>query len=269
MNSEDLKNQIKELKKKIKVYKRINKQVETVKNLKLFNTYLFNYIVPGCVLTGLTLATFYITDNGLPFIKDDIKTNKRYCLEQQDNNLIMNEENYEKKDITYVETKNNELIIKFPWYLNEDGLYERKIRNYSNEIITNKDAYNAVLNRDINYINENLKDYKEQIETINKLTITNNDYIINATLNFIDKNDYIAKEESDLKNIIVTTLNLLISSGAFYLSYKHNKNHVSFVVDDILYKYYQNYQSTEYLEQELTENNEKLMSLNRGNNNVK
>ena len=102
--------------------------------------------------------------------------------------------------------------------------------------------------------------------------ITSEDFaqkLNDLSLNFIDKKDYIAKEESDLKNIIVTTLNLLISSGAFYLSYKHNKNHVSFVVDDILYKYYQNYQSTEYLEQELTENNEKLMSLNRGNNNVK
>ena len=88
-------------------------------------------------------------------------------------------------------------------------------------------------------------------------------------LNFADTNDYIAKEESDLKNIIITTLNLLISSGTCFYAYHHNKNHVSFVVDDILYKYYQSYQSTEYLEQELNENNEKLMSLTRGVKNVK
>ena len=190
-----------------------NKKIKNacLKNLKIFGS-VCNFMMPFVIISGITVSGVNYCGFGFPFIKDDIKKLKKYTLDYETNGNIESEERYlmnnifDSPAISY-----NELTIYSPWTLTEDNLYERTIKTFDiNSNTSSVSLYNAILNKDVERIEEIFPNYTLETETTNQISSINDDYIIDAHLDFLDSKDILTYKENSSTNIFVTFLELLI-----------------------------------------------------------
>ena len=114
------------------------------------------------------------------------------------------------------------------------------------------------------YIEENLKDYKEEIQTTNRIDETEKmDYFFEASLHMIDKDDTLKYNETDLKNIIVTIIELILELGISGTIAHYRKYNYLWKLERTNQDYNYRIKVIKPMQEELTLTNEKILSLSK------
>lgn len=258
-----LEKDILELQKKIEEQKKITFKEGCIKNLKIFGS-ICNFTAPLIVSSGVVIGCMYLISSSLPFVKDNEELGKRYSLDYETNGKIESYEHYDK--YANCEFEDNELTISSPAILNNDGSYERVIRYYDEDNLDSVELYNAILSNDMDYIDDNYTEFDEEEVVTDYLPSNADDYIMKANLDFYVSEDYILREESDFDNNLVTVMGIVGSLG-FFAWLHHLRN---FRLISSIEKFKENYKhevdNLDYLNKELEEKSEKLLSLSKGGN---
>lgn len=231
--------ELKELKKNISVLelrlqeakKERTKQFH-IRNLKVFaNT--CNFIAPFVVCSGITVGLCALLGGGTPFHIDEITKYKTYNIEYQTNGVINIDEEYKTSRWFDNSLPSNSLTIYTPWE-SQDDQYIRFKREYDIGSLTTLDLYNAVLEEDYDYISNNLKDYDEEKQIINKVGKNqDNNYEMKASLHIMVNDDFLKFDETMKKNIVISIIEVILGLGVgsliakfrdFDFSYEVNKN---------------------------------------------
>jgi len=155
------------------------------------------------------------------------------------------------------------LIIYTPWE-EQDGQYVRFKREYDVEKLTTLDLYNATLNEDYHYISENLKDYKEEKQVANDIDqAEDNNYFFEASLHMLDKNDVLKYNETDLKNIVITIVEVVLGFGGGAVLAHFRDFEFLYELKKINNKYSYKISSIKPMKQELKDTNEKILFLTK------
>lgn len=270
--AKDRKTQIKELQelreKAAQIEKRIAEQkLENFKQLNIRNLRIFgntcNFLAPFVISTGLTVGAFKLFGGGLPFHTDETIKYKAYSLDYQTGGYITMDESYRTNRWFDDSLPSNELIVYTPWEY-KDNQYTRYKRDYDISEICTLDLFDAVLEEDYAYITENIKEYKEEIQVANSIEETEGqDYFFEASLHMLDKEDTLKYNETDLKNTIITIIELVLGLGiggavAYFRNFKY-----LWELRDVNRDYHYRIKAIKPMQEELTTTNEKILSLSR------
>lgn len=229
----DLKKDISELEARLKKEKKDKTKQFHIRNLKVFaNT--CNFIAPFVVCSGITVGLFALCGGGTPIYVDKITKYKTYNMEYQGSEDIELAEGYRtNRWFDETATSSNSLIIYTPWKFQDDQ-YIRFKRKYDIGTLTTLDLYNAILEENYDYIENNLKDYDEEKQIINKIDMNEqNNYEIQASLHILVSDDFLKYDETMLKNSIISIIEIILGLGVgsliaklrdFNFSYEVNKN---------------------------------------------
>lgn len=244
-----------------------NKKIKNacLKNLKIFGS-ICNFIMPFVITSGITVSGLNFFGFGLPFIKDDIRKEKRYTLNYETNGNIESEEHYSMNNIFDSPVlSDNELTIYSPWTLTEDNLYERTIKTFDiNSNTSSVSLYNAILNKDVERIEEIFPNYTLETETTNQISSINDDYIIDAHLDFLDSKDILTYKENSSTNNHVTFLELLICLGIpSFISYRRSFSLVD-SIKNINKKYESQKEELRDLYEQLDQKQKRITNLSNG-----
>lgn len=182
-----------------------------IRNLKFFG-HTCNFVMPFVVSMGLVSGGFAIFGGGLPFRTDKITKYKLYNLDYNSKAYVIMNEEYKTDRFIDNELPSSSLVIYTPYEL-IDNEYVRYKRVYDLEYKVTLDLYNAIINEDYSFIENNLIDYKEEKQIINKINEDNNDIIIEANLHIFDKEDKLIFDESETKNLIITIIEVILGLG--------------------------------------------------------
>lgn len=266
------KSQIKELQelreKAIQLEKRIAEQkVENFKQLNIRNLRVFgntcNFIAPFVISAGLTVGAFRLFGGGLPFHSDEIVKYKAYSLDYKTNGYVTMDESYRTNRWFDDSLPSNELTIYTPWEL-KDNQYMRYKREYDISKLNTLDLFDAVLEEDYAYITNNIKEYKEEIQVANSIEETEGqDYFFEASLHMLDKEDVLKYNETDLKNTIITIIELVLGLGiggaiAYFRDFEY-----LWELKDANNDYNYRIKAIKPMQEELVATNEKILSLSR------
>ena len=201
-------------------------------------------LAPFFASAGIILGVIKLIGGGFPFVIDDYKKYKKYSLEYNDENHIIElDEEFESK--TWLDKNDTSNIeIYTPWEL-KNGIYERIKTVYNLDKLDSLELFNAVLNRDTEYISKNINNYVIETQTTNAINENiPNDYIINANLNMLDKEKFIICSEGKLANICISAVYMFISVGLgillikeFNYDYKWEIERINIIYDDIVRTY--------------------------------
>lgn len=259
---EELKAKALELESRIVEQKKENFKQLNIRNLKVFaNT--CNFVAPFVISAGITVGVFRLFGGGLPFHSDEITKYKAYNMDFQTNGYITMDDEYRTNRWFDNSLPSNSLVVYTPWEL-QDGQYVRFKREYDIGKLTTLDLYNAVIDEDYNYISENLKDYKEEKQVVNEIDQAEaNNYFFEASLHMLDKEDVLKYNETDLKNMVITIIELVLGLGiggaiAYFRDFEFLYE-LREVNDNYSYKI----SSIKPMKQELKDTNEKILSLTR------
>jgi len=147
MQLEKFKKEVLDLESQIKVCRKENFKKYNIRNLKIFGS-ICNFAAPFVLSAGITIGTVSVLGGGLPFTKDKITKYKHHLLEYKSNGVISSYENYQKSK----KTSDSNLSIYYPLEKNEEGLYERNVREYSLEEVDFDELYEHILNNDYNFL---------------------------------------------------------------------------------------------------------------------
>lgn len=191
-----------------------------IKNLKVYTKRILkttgNFVLstlPFTLAFAIISGLSFVTDSGLPFVRDDIKF-YNYIDGQMDSlgNCSISSE--------YLSSSGNDrycnVDVFFPWEKQDDQTYKRDIYKYefdSSDINMN-DMKEYIVKADYKSINE-LSDKKvvihEVSESLNQDDI-NNGYFIEGDFYYKDYGDSIAITESASDNNVVTGVSLVLSA---------------------------------------------------------
>ena len=268
----DRKTQIKELQelkeKAVLLEKKISEQkLENFKQLNIRNLRVFgntcNFLAPFVISAGLTVGAFRLFGGGLPFHTDQTVKYKAYNLDYKTSGYVTMDESYRTNRWFDDSLPSNQLIIYTPWEF-KDNQYTRFKREYDIDKITTLDLFDAVLEEDYAYITENIKEYKEEIQVANSIEETEGqDYFFEASLHMLDKEDTLKYNETDLKNTIITIIELVLGLGiggavAYFRDFEY-----LWELRDANSDYQYRIKAVKPMEEELKATNEKILSLSR------
>lgn len=259
---QDLREKAIQLEKQIAEQKAENFKQLNIRNLKIFGN-TCNFVAPFVITAGLTVGVFKMIGGGLPFHTDEITKYKLYNLDYQTNGYVTMEESYNKKHLLTNDLQSNELTVYTPWKY-ENNQYTRYKREYDIGKLDSLELFNAVLEENYSYIEENLKDYKEEIQTTNRIDETEKmDYFFEASLHMIDKDDTLKYNETDLKNIIVTIIELILELGISGTIAHYRKYNYLWKLERTNQDYNYRIKAIKPMQEELTLTNEKILSLSK------
>lgn len=258
---QDLKEKKLQLERQISEQKAENFKQLNIRNLKIFGN-TCNFVAPFVITAGLTVGLFKMFGGGLPFHRDEVTKYKLYDLDYQSNVYVAMDESY-RTDGVFNNLSSNKLTIYTPWKY-EDNQYIRYKREYDVDKLSSLELFNAILEEDYSYIEENMKDYKEEIQTVNRIDETEKtDYFFDASLHMLDKNDTLKYNETDSKNISITVTELIfvLGIGALLAHYRNFDYlyELSCINDDYNYEI----ETIKPMQEELALTNEKILSLSR------
>ena len=268
----DRKTQIKELQelkeKAVLLEKKISEQkLENFKQLNIRNLRVFgntcNFLAPFVISAGLTVGAFRLFGGGLPFHTDQTVKYKAYNLDYKTSGYVTMDESYRTNRWFDDSLPSNQLIIYTPWEF-KDNQYTRFKREYDIDKITTLDLFDAILEQDYAYITENIKEYKEEIQVANSIEETEGqDYFFEASLHMLDKEDVLRYDETDLKNTIITIIELVLGLGiggaiAYFRDFEY-----LWELRDANSDYQYRIKAVKPMEEELKVTNEKILSLSR------
>ena len=242
---------------KRKDFKQLN-----IRNLKVF-TNTCNFLAPFVISAGITAGLFELGGGGLPFHSDEITKYKMYHLDFETKGYVTMDEEYRTNRWLDDPLPENSLTIYSPWE-KKDNQYVRFKREYDIDSLTTLDLYNAVLDEDYEYIKENLKDYQEEKQVVSEIdSKIPNDYFFEASLHILDKEDVLKYNETDLKNIIITIIELVLGLAiGGVVAYRRDYEYLYFL-EEINDSYRCKIQATKLMQQELHETNETILSLTK------
>lgn len=270
--AKDRKSQIKGLQelreKAIQLEKRISEQkIENFKQLNIRNLRVFgntcNFIAPFVISAGLTVGAFRLFGGGLPFHSDEIVKYKAYNLDYKTNGYVTMDESYRTNRWFDDSLPSNELTIYTPWEF-KDNQYMRYKREYDIRKLNTLDLFDAVLEEDYAYITNNIKEYKEEIQVANSIEETEGqDYFFEASLHMLDKEDVLKYNETNLKNTIITIIELVFGLGiggaiAYFRDFEY-----LWELKDANIDYHYRIKAIKPMQEELVATNEKILSLSR------
>lgn len=259
---QDLREKAIQLEKQIAEQKAENFKQLNIRNLKIFGN-TCNFVAPFVITAGLTVGVFKMFGGGLPFHTDEITKYKLYNLDYQTNGYVTMEESYRTNGLLDDDLPSNELTIYTPWKY-ENSQYTRYKREYDIDKLNSLELFNAVLEENYSYIEENLKDYKEEIQTTNRIDETEKmDYFFEASLHMIDKDDTLKYNETDLKNIIVTIIELILELGISGTIAHYRKYNYLWKLERTNQDYNYRIKAIKPMQEELTLTNEKILSLSK------
>jgi hypothetical protein len=191
-----------------------------IRNLKFFG-YACNFIMPYVVTAGITIGAFKIFNGGLPFAKDDIIKYKMINLESDASENILVEEKYQENHWYSDAIPSSSLQIVYPWIESPGVGYTQVTRYY--DVSTSTELINAIIEKNIEKINELLPKYDEEIKQTNEYKNTDEKPTIIANIHFLNKKDVLKYSESDLKNIIITSTEILLTFiiGSIVAYFRH------------------------------------------------
>lgn len=258
-----LRDKAQDIQERIKKQKRANRKECIVRNLKIFG-HTCNFLAPFVISTGLTVGGFCLFDGGLPFHLDEVTKYKTYSLEYQANNDVTLESDYKTNRWFDSSLPSNMVVIYTPWEL-QGQKYTRTKREYEIGELTTLDLYNAVLDGDMNYINDNLVDYKEEKQVTDFVNLEDNCGLIEASLHIRDEEDFLQYNETEKKNIVVSIAEMIIAAciGASVAYFRDFQYLYELKYTNQEYKL--GFKSVEPLKQELKGTEQMILSLqNKG-----
>lgn len=233
-----------------------------IRNLKVF-TKTCNFLAPFVISAGITVGAFGLFGGGLPFHLDEVTKYKVYSMDFQTNSYVTMDDEYKTNRWFDASVPSSNLIVYTPWE-EHDGQYVRYKRDYDVEKLITLDLYNAVLSDDYNYISENLKDYKEEKQVVNEIDPEeDNNYYFEASLNMMDKEDALRYSETDLKNIIITIIELVLGLGIGGAVAYFREFEFLFELRKVNDYYKCNFLSIKPMKKELRDTNKKILSLTK------
>lgn len=259
---ETLKAKVFELESTIKRQREENFKKFNIRNLKVFSN-TCKFLAPFVISTGITVGTFWIFGGGLPFHLDEITKYKLYNMEYKKNGYVTMDNEYIQQRWFDDPLPLNRLVVYTPWELKE-GQYIRFKMDYDIEELVTMDLYNAIANRDYNYISENLKNYKEEKQIINEIYLEEkNDYLFEAKLYVLDKDDVLKYHETDFKNTIITIIELVLGLGIGVLATYIRDYDFLYELAKVNENYKVNISLLKSMEKELADTKEKVLSLTK------
>lgn len=257
-----LKEEAELLEKKIQEQKKENFKQLNIRNLKIFGN-TCNFIAPFVISTGITVGVFRLFGGGLPFHSDEVVKYKQYDLDFQTSGYVTMDESYRTNRWFDDSLPSNELIIYTPWEF-QDGQYVRFKREYDIEKLSTLDLYDAVLDENYEYIKENLKECKEERQVVNSIEETEgNDYFFQASLHMLDKDDVLKYNETDLKNTVITVIELILGLGVGAVIAHLRDFEYLWELERVNDRYRYNIKAIKPMEQELSETKGKILSLSK------
>lgn len=258
-----LKEKIIKLESNIKLQKKFNFKQLNIRNLKIVaNTAKF--LTPFIISTGITAGIFWLFDGGLPFHLDEITAYKLYSIEmQKDGYATMDNKYMRQKKLSNDSLPSNRLVVYTPWEL-IDGQYVRFKRDYDIDKLATLNLYNAIVNKNYNYISENLKNYKEEKQILNQIYIgAKNDYLFETNLYVLDENDVLKYRETDFKNTIITIIELILGLGIGGLAAHIRDYEFLDELESLNMDYKINIKALKSMQKELEDTKEKVLSLTK------
>lgn len=249
------------LENKIAEQKKENLKQLHIRNFKKFKS-TCNFLTPFLLSAGLTIGTVNLLGGGLPFNIDQITKNKTYSLEYETNGDVIIDETYSENSLINPFPNINELTIFTPWEYNNNQ-YIRYKREYNIDKST-QDLFDAILNQNYNYILENLKEYKEETQVINKIEQTEEQkYFFKAKLQMLDSEDVLECNETELQNTIITIieLSLILVIGGVIASFR--KFDYLWYLSSINCEYREKIKSVKPMQDELRTIKKKILSLSK------
>lgn len=199
-------------------------RIKFVRNLKIFGSVL-NFTIPFCITGTILTSGFYFMDAGLPFILDKEKRYKKYSYENNDGKITLIE-SYEGGIDHHINYGPTDFFVYSSWLENDTG-YERTVRHYTEKELKDVELYNALKNKNFEYIYTNYKCDDEEIEYSNYVSEEekNENEKIDGVLTCIDKHDYLLTVESAAKNNFSTfgVLGLTLFLGAYIAKIRNYK----------------------------------------------
>ena len=259
---QELKNKAIQLENKIINQKTENFKQFNIRNLKIFGN-TCNFVTPFILSAGLTVGVFRAFGGGLPFQTDEIIKYKVYDLEYETNGIITMNESYQTNRWFDNPLSSNELTIYTPWEC-INNQYVRYKREYIIEKIDTLDLYNAVLDENYDYIFQNMKDCKEEKQVANTIEeIRENNYFFEASLHMLDKDDILKYNETDLKNKIITIIELILGLGiGGVVAHSRNFEYL-WELKNINIEYHERIKDIKPMQEDLKITNEKILSLSK------
>lgn len=206
-----LNNLKKELQEKIENEKKAKAIGFHIRNLKIFRD-TCNALMPVVVCAGITIGGIYALKGGLPF-KRDMVNKAEYTVvsfDEQDDSPIM-ETNYRSFGISSRVPLESKITIYSPWE-EKDGIYTRYKRVYNIQE-KHDEIIETILKRDYKKLFEELLEYKEEVETSNYVIDGEEEYTIEGTIRYLNKEKLLPVLEDTDKNVFITMIELCIIFG--------------------------------------------------------
>ena len=196
---------------RINEQEKVVKKAKNIKNLRITKYALkksFSYIL----ISGLIIAGSKKIGLGYPFYRDQKAKVANYSLERDVDGLILADKIYEYYTIFSKPT--SKITVYSPWKELPNGKCEREKTTYKLE--ANKEIYDAFFKEDYAFIFDNLKEVDKETEVSHDEN-TEYKFLIEASINFNDKEDRIYCLESLQDNIFctITILVLILYINAF------------------------------------------------------
>ena len=200
---ERLKKDLENIKNTVEFYKGEKRKEFWERNKRLL-TIFAKYILPYLATFSIVIGLFKLSNNGVPFFRDDIKKYKEYTLDYKSDEIIEIKSHY----IRVIKNKGRYLKISEPWKFNGTN-YERIVKEVVSFINPNNELFESIINEDINRLNE-LCSFNESIEYCDDVNLDDNDYLIDAVVSFYDMDDFIVVEETPISNLVSTIMQMSI-----------------------------------------------------------
>lgn len=259
---QELKERVEQIQKQISDYKNYNFKEFNIRNLRVVGN-TCNFLMPFIVFSGLAVGLFRLFGGGLPFHVDEMVKYKLYSLNYQTNGYITMDESFRSTRLVDPAIPTSNLVIYTPWEY-ENNQYIRYKRNYQIDKISTLDLFDAVLDENYDFVAENLKDYEEEKQVVNSIEETEDiGYFFDANLYMLDKNITLKYNETELKNIVITIIEIVCGLGAGVLTAIFREYDYLEALNDVQREYSQNLKNIQPLQDELVIINEKILSLSR------
>lgn len=237
-----------------------NKKNERIKNLRIalgITSLSAPFVITGLVTTGV-MAIF---DGGLPFIRDEIKCKKFYSLEMDAENAKLVSDYKENNIWTEVDT-DDFLTVEYEWKENEDGTYSREIIDYTFDEFDKKILDAAVIH-DTKYIKSRADSQEREVITTIEEPLKK-DTEINCDITFFDFDDEFVTVESLNKNDIITNAFLVMTIGVGGLIAIRRKKNINSIKQKYNDLYSDSIINTSGIDEEISNINNKILTLQRG-----
>lgn len=246
------------LRQRQKQIKKENRIQFHIRNLKIAGK-MIHSILPYVLSTTIISGIVNLVGGGLPIIKDNITIYKTQNLEYKTDEEILETTAYQS---SFDFSESNNLKIYTPWE-KEGNNYIRYIREYN---LTNSDAlkiYTAILEENYKKIEDSILDYTEEKQIRNIVNLENNSYHIEANLSFLDAEEQLQMEESDLKNMIITIVDGLIGMLIGLAAIKMENFNYSYEIKKINNDYRLIIKDIKPVEEEIKNTQEKIRVLKK------